>query len=79
MSENIVKINEKHRVEGRGAFKILPEIESLPFPVERASPFACVVCVNKLKKRRNLIRQVSEIEQYYKAIHNINTKLNRPR
>lgn len=69
-----VKINEKHRVEGRGAFKILPEIESLPFPVERASPFICVVCVNKLKKRRNLIRQVNEIEQYYKAIHNISTK-----
>ena len=72
--KNIVKINEKHRVEGRGAFKILPEIESLPFPVEKASPFVCVVCVNKLKKRRNLIRQVSEIEQYYKAIHNINTQ-----
>ena len=62
----IVKINEKHRVEGRGAFKILPEIESLPFPVEKKRPFVCVVCVNKLKKRRNLIRQVSEIEQYYK-------------
>lgn len=70
----IVKINEKHRVEGRGAFKILPQIESLPFPVERASPFICVVCVNKLKKRRNLIRQVNEIEQYYKDIHNINTQ-----
>ena len=70
-----MKINEKHRVEGRGAFKILPGIESLPFPVEKASPFVCVVCVNKLKKRRNLIRQVSEKEQNYKAIHNINTQL----
>ena len=72
--KNIVTINEKHRVEGRGAFKILSEIESLPFPVEKASPFVCVVCMNKLKKQRNLIRQVSEIEQYYKAIHNINTQ-----
>ena len=69
----ILKVNEKHRVQGKGTFKVLPELESLSFHVERTSVFVCTVCVNKLKKvkkRRNLIKQVDSIEDFYRDIHN---------
>ncbi len=45
----IVKINEKHRVKGKGAFKVLPELESFSFQIERASNFICGGCLKKLK------------------------------
>ena len=64
----IVKINEKHRVEGKGAFKVIPELESFPFKVDRVSPFVCSGCVKKLKKRRNLITQIESIDEFYRYI-----------
>lgn len=69
----ILKVNEKYRVEGKGDFKVLPELESLPYNVERSSPFICKVCVNTLKKRRNLIKQVDSINESYRQIHNKST------
>lgn len=65
----IVKITEKHRVEGKGTFKVIPELESFSFQVERVSDFVCASCVKKLKKRRNLIKQVESIDAFYADIH----------
>ncbi len=69
----IVKINEKHRVEGKGAFKVIPELESFSFKVERVSPFICAGCVKKLKKRRNLITQIECIDEFYRTIQTKST------
>lgn len=69
----IVKINEKHRVKGKGAFKVIPELESFSFKVERVSPFICAGCVKKLKKRRNLITQIECINEFYCTIQTKST------
>ena len=57
-------------MQGKGTFKVLPAIESLSFHAERTSAFVYTVCVNKLKRRRNLIKQVDSIEDFYRDIHN---------
>ena len=53
----------KYRLEGRGKFVVLDEIKSLPFDVHFRSSFVCRECYLKLKRRRSLLSQLSELEK----------------
>jgi hypothetical protein len=68
----IEKDYERFLVEGRGKFDVLSELKSLEFNVTRRSRFICRGCLQKLKKRRGLLTQLSDINSCLNSLHNAN-------
>ena len=61
---------DKYLIQGRSKENLPFELESLPFTVDlTSSKHLCRRCVNVLKKRRNLIQQVCDIEKSLKTRH----------
>ena len=60
---------ERYLVKGKGKFDVFVELQNLPFEVESTSNYICKECLNKLKKRRSLSSQLSELDSYLKKVH----------
>ena len=50
-------------------FDVFVELQNLPFEVKSTSKYICKECLNKLKKRRSLSSQLSELDSYLKKVH----------
>ena len=61
--------NERYLIHGKGKFDVFQELQRLPFDVKCASSFICKECVNKLKKRKNLISQLTDIDCSLEKVH----------
>lgn len=59
---------DKYLVKGKSKLNLLFELESLPFSLNSTSPFICRDCVQKLKKRRNWIDHLIEIDTQLASI-----------
>ena len=60
---------ERDLVQGKGKFDVFVELQNLPFEVKSTSNYICKECLNKLKKRRSLSSQLSELDSYLKKVH----------
>lgn len=60
---------KRYLVDGRGQLNVLSELKSLDFNVANTSRYICRVCLDKLKKRRGLIRQLLNLEGELKRVH----------
>ena len=60
---------KRYLVDGRGQLNVLSELKNLDFNVANTSRYICRVCLDKLKKRRGLIRQLLNLEGELKRIH----------
>ena len=49
-------------------------MQTLQFEVRQTSPYVCRQCIDKLKKRRNLIKQTLEIEIFFNSKQEKNTE-----
>ena len=65
----IVKNGDKNLVEGRSEFDAKSEILSLDFGVIICSPYVCKSCLAKLKKRRALISNLSDVNASLRHIY----------
>ena len=59
-------------MEGRGKYDILSELKSIEFNVTRTSRYICRGCIQKLKKRRELLTQLGDMNSSLKSLHNAN-------
>lgn len=69
--EVIGRAKDKYLVQGRSKEDFVYEIKSLPFVVDFTCKHICKSCVCLLKKRRNLIKQTTEIEERFKSKHTL--------
>lgn len=54
---------DRYLVHGKGKFDVYQELQRLPFDLKSStSVYICKECVNKLKKRKNLISQLQELD-----------------
>ena len=60
---------KRYLVDRWGQFNVLSELKSLDFNVANTSRYICRVCLDKLKKRRGLIRQLLNLEGELKRVH----------
>ena len=81
----ILKHNDKNLVDGKGAFKVKEEFDTLEFTVHSKSAYICISCVEKLKKRRGVINNLRNVEvnlydlHYLKLPGQLNVKKKRKR
>ena len=65
----IINEEERYLVQGRGKFDVFQELKSLSFDVKSTSRFMCKECLNKCKKRRNLITQLADVVSFLEKAH----------
>ena len=57
------KLNERNLVDGKAEFKVVSELEDLPFVVRReTSKYICKKCLNTFKKRQSLKQKLKELD-----------------
>ena len=59
------EVKDEHKsylVDRRGQFNVLSELKRLDFNMANTSRYVCRVCIYKLKKRRELITQLLNLE-----------------
>lgn len=75
---HIKKDYEIFLLGGNKKFQPIQEVQTLKFEVRQTSPYVCRKCIDKLKKRRNLIKQTLEIEIFVNSEQEKNRPLQSP-
>ena len=61
--ESLVRPCDRNFVDGRGAFKVLDELNDLPFVVRIDFKYICKHCLGMLKKRNALKKSVEQRDE----------------
>jgi len=72
--QHIEKDYEYFLLGGTKMFQPIQEVQTLQFEVRQMSSYVCRQCIDKLKKRRNLIKQTLEIEIFLNSKQEQNTE-----
>ena len=65
----IINSDERYLVQGWEKVDVFQELKSLPFDIKSTSRFICKECLNKRKKRRNLITQLADVVSFLEKAH----------